>query len=466
MTRSPLSFYALLSGNPFLFFAYPRNMGYRFPTRDLLLLPSKEVSRIEHLNNRTMSEFINNATQRKEMLRHLLLRLHAGDNPEVLRQRLIEVLQHIPYNEVVEVEQELISSQALSENEILDFCDLHTAVLDGSIDLSGAKRIPAGHPVDTFKKENAAIKAEIERFREIARGVNGLSDAELPDFILKVREVLNHLADIDKHYRRKEYLVFPFLEKHEITGPPTVMWGKHDEIRELMKAAFEMLAEHPTADEMRSALSLVINPLVELIEGMIMKEEEILFPMAMDTLTEEEWYKIYQETTEFGYCLFDPTDEWRPAINAQAEKQEYIHSDAIRLSSGAFDLDELEALFVHLPIDITFVDKHDKVRFFSHSPKRVFERNRSIIGRDVRMCHPPGSVHIVERIINDFKSGKENKACFWISNFKGRFVHIEYTAVRGKEGEYLGVVEVTQDITDLRKLEGDQRLLSYERKAN
>ena len=128
-------------------------------------------------------------------------------------------------------------------------------------------------------------------------------------------------------------------------------------------------------------------------------------------------------------------------------------------------MNELEALFVTLPIDITFVDGNDKVKFFSHSPKRVFERNRSILGRDVRLCHPPQSVHIVDQIINDIKSGKENKAAFWISNFKGRFVYIEYTALRGKDDEYLGIIEVTQDITDFRKLEGDQRLLSYSSKS-
>ena len=140
---------------------------------------------------------------------------------------------------------------------------------------------------------------------------------------------------------------------------------------------------------------------------------------------------------------------------------EYIKGAPIRLSSGSFSLEELEALFITLPIDITYVDADDKVKFFSHSPNRVFERNRSIIGRDVRMCHPPSSVNIVETILNDFKSGKEERAKFWISNFMGRFVYIEYTALRGKDDEYLGVIEVTQDITQLRKLEGDQRLLSY-----
>ena len=412
-----------------------------------------------------MSEIINNSSQRKELLRHLLLRLHEGENPEVLRQRLIEVPRNIPYNEVVEVEQELINSNALTEAEILEFCDLHTAVLDGSIDLEGAKAIPAGHPVDTFKKENIALKNEVIKITDLFNKASELSDNQLPGYILQLRTVLNNLSDVDKHYLRKEYLLFPYLEKHLITGPPKVMWGKHDEIRELLKNSFEALGSPiSTAEEMRSIVQLVLAPAIEMLDGMIMKEEEILLPMAMDTLTDDEWYKIYQETPEFGYCLFDPEDEWEPS-GVKVEKQEYVSADAIRLSSGAFNMAEIEALFIHLPIDITFVDKNDKVRFFSHSPNRVFERNRSIIGRDVRMCHPPGSVHIVEQILTDFKSGKENKAVFWMSKFMGnRFIYIEYSAVRGKDGEYLGVVEVTQDITQMRKLEGDQRLLSYSEK--
>jgi PAS domain S-box-containing protein len=214
---------------------------------------------------------------------------------------------------------------------------------------------------------------------------------------------------------------------------------------------------------MQSIIDNHLNRVLELVDGMIMKEEEILFPMAMDTLTEEEWYKIYTETLEFGFCLIDPEDEWKPT-GVKIEKQEYVEAGAIQLSSGSFNIQQLEALFMHLPIDITFVDANDKVAFFSHSPNRVFERNRSIIGRDVRMCHPPGSVNIVEQIIEDFKSGKENKAVFWMSNFQGRFIYIEYSAVRDKENNYLGVVEVTQDITQMRKLEGDQRLLSYDKK--
>jgi DUF438 domain-containing protein len=275
-------------------------------------------------------------------------------------------------------------------------------------------------------------------------------------------EVSTEMSDEKGDFMEIEYIAAP---NPMSTGPPKVMWGKHDETRELLNKSHEALTSPIT--DLKDLRIILINSLditVEMIEGMIKKEEEILFPMSMDTLNEEEWYKVYQETPEFGYCLIDPEDEWAPA-NMKVEKQTYVQTDGIRLSSGAFNINELEALFQYLPVDITFVDKDDKVRFFSHSPNRVFERNRSIIGRDVRMCHPPGSVHVVEQILTDFKSGKENKAIFWISGFqKDRFIVIEYCALRGKDNEYLGVLEVTQDITKLRSLEGNQRLLSYEKK--
>ena len=412
-----------------------------------------------------MSEYINNSAKRKEQLRNLLLELHNGGNPALLRRHLIVALKNIPYNEVVEVEQELINSNALTEEEILNFCDLHTAVLDGSIDLQGAKGVPAGHPVDTFLQENLALRQEIEAYEAIKKKFMEINDLQLADYLLQLRRIFNNFSDIDKHYKRKEYLLFPFLEKHQITGPPKVMWGKHDETREMLKRAHEVLSlPGSSVDTFRATGLAVLDAAVEMIAGMIKKEEDILLPMSLDTLTEDEWFRIYKETPEFGFCLYDPKEEWHPQ-GMNVEKQAYVESEGIRLSSGNFSMDELEALFLHLPIDLTFVDKEDKVRFFSHSPNRVFERNRSIIGRDVRMCHPPGSVYVVEQILKDFKSGKENKAMFWISEFqKERFIVIAYYAVRGNEGEYLGVLEVTQDITDLRKLEGSQRLLSYEQK--
>jgi DUF438 domain-containing protein len=334
-------------------------------------------------------------------------------------------------------------------------------VLDGHIDQSGAKEIPPGHPVDTFKNENLELSKVANELKAQFEKLSTIKQDELSGWLIGVHGKFNSLMDVDKHYLRKEYLLFPFLEQHGITGPPKVMWGKHDETRTLLKTAIEAVSIHDgvALDEVRLLVDVALRPAAQAVLDMIMKEEEILLPMSMDTLTDAEWYQILQQTQEYGYCLLDPRDDWKPE-GVVASDVQYGQDGTVRLPTGSFSVDELASLFSTLPIDLTFVDKDDKVKFFSHGPNRVFSRNRAILGRDVRMCHPPGSVHIVDTIIEDFKSGKETSAAFWI-NFQGRFIYIEYFAMRGKEGEYLGTVEFTQDLTKLRQLEGEQRLLNY-----
>ena len=407
-----------------------------------------------------MSEFINNSEKRKSLLKHMILQLHSGEAPEEVRKRLTELLRSIPYDEVVEVEQELIS-EGLPAEEVLKFCDIHTSVLEGHIDQSGAKPVPPGHPVDTFKRENRELERLTGELSKLFKGVTALQEDEIGFFVLRLRASINELMDVEKHYLRKEYLVFPFLENKGITGPPKVMWGKHDEVRGMLKAAIEALGSTGTftREELGSVIELVLKPAVDGILGMIMKEEEILLPMCMDKLTEQEWYAVYEQTMEFGYCLYDPQVEWKPE-GVEVLEVTYGGGKNIKLSTGSFAPDELEALFKTLPVDITFVDKDDKVKFFSHGPDRVFARNRAILGRDVRMCHPPSSVNTVEQILEDFKSGRQSSAAFWI-NFQGRFVYIDYFALRDDNGVYLGTMEFTQDLTKLRELKGEQRLLSY-----
>ncbi len=408
-----------------------------------------------------MSELINNSEKRKELLKHMILQLHKGEAPEEVKKRLQELLKSIPYDEVVEVEQELID-EGLPAEEILEFCDIHTSVLEGSIDQGGAKAAPPGHPVDTFRKENRELTRVADEIRKLIDGFSAVMDNEMRFYILRIRAGLNELMDVDKHYLRKEFLVFPFLESKGITGPPKVMWGKHDEVRGLLGAAIKALVSAATLgkDELEMVLSLSVKPALQAIDDMIMKEEEILFPMCMDKLTDEEWWQVYEQTMDYGYCLYDPQESWIPEGVDLKAKREGRDDIVVRLSTGSFDIVEMEALFKTLPIDITYVDKDDKVKFFSHGPDRIFARSRAIIGRDVRMCHPPSSVGNVEQILRDFKAGREDSAAFWI-NFGGRFIYIEYFAMRGEKGEYIGTLEFTQDLTKLRKLEGEQRLLSY-----
>jgi uncharacterized protein len=408
-----------------------------------------------------MSELINNARKRKDLLKHMILQLHKGEAPEAVRSQLVRLMGQVPYNDVVEVEQELIS-EGLPQEEVLKLCDIHTAALDGAIDHTGAKVAEPGHPVHTFQRENLALRKEIKALNEVYENIEKLTDKDNPtDLLLEIQQHMNALTDVEKHYSRKENLLFPFLEKHGVTGPPTVMWGKHDETREFLKGAFEALAaaKGSAADEIKAVSEMVFKPASKAVDDMIDKEEEILFPMTMDTLTVKEWYEIYRQSPEIGFCLYDPTDEWKPE-GIDLNKEDTVDSGKIVLPSGSFTADELTAVLNTIPFDLTFVDKDDRVRFFTQGKERIFARNRAILGREVQRCHPPSSVDTVEKILDDFKSGKEDKAAFWI-NMAGKFIHIEYFAMRDKDGKYLGTLEVSQNLTEKRKLDGEQRLLDY-----
>lgn len=412
-----------------------------------------------------MSELINNSQSRKEKLKSLILKLHNGETQESVRNELLLSLSQIPYGEVVEVEQELIA-EGLPEEEILDLCDAHSSVLEGRVDLSALKPVPDGHPVDVFRKENEEIRNVTNAIFALISDILHSSSESVREQVIKLRGLYNNLYDVDKHYQRKEYLLFPYLEKLEITGPPKVMWGKHDEIRELIKGSIEVLqVDSLTREELEAAAEMVLKPAVRSAQEMITKEEEILFPMALDTLNESDWYEISRQSIEIGFCLYDPPVDWRPEWVAEQSINESQKSGShIQLPSGSFSAEELLAILNTLPVDMTFVDKDDKVKYFSQGAERIFQRNRAILNRDVRHCHPPASAHIVDKIIEDFKTGRENRAPFWINMGGKKMIHIEYFALRNEKGEYLGTLEVSQNVQPYRDLEDEQRILSYSKK--
>ncbi len=410
-----------------------------------------------------MSELIDNSKQRVDQLKKLIFDLHKGVSVEETRKKLSDLMGSVPYGEVVRAEQELIN-EGLPQEEVLKFCDIHTEALKGKIDLSSARTVPPGHPVDTLTKENNAITEELNRLKKLVKEVESSeTTADASEILFTIRSGFNSLMDIEKHYVRKENLVFPYLEKYNITGPPMVMWGKHDEVREFLKSAQKLFEESKTvtAEELNGYIEFVLAPAVKAIEEMIYKEQHILFPMCLDAFTEVDWVEIYTQSDEIGYCLYSPNTKWIPLIEGYSEPQKK-DSGRIQLSTGSFSVEELEALFSSLPVDLTFVDKEDRVKFFSHGEDRIFERNRAILERKVQFCHPPKSVHIVEQIVDDFKSGKQDSAKFWI-NFQNKYVHIAYYAVRNDKKEYLGTLEVTQDIKQFRDLDGERRLLTYDK---
>jgi len=409
----------------------------------------------------SMSELIDNASRNKELLRHLLLQVHQGDPPEAVRHQLERILGEVPYEMVVEVEQELLA-EGLPAEEILKFCDIHTQVLKGNIRHSEPVPLPPGHPVETFREENRALQWEIDQCRRLAKKLTGDGGDESGDpGFDQLRLRFYALTDVEKHYARKENLLFPYLENHGVKGPSTVMWAKDDEARARVQAGVEVFETTSTAtrEEIQGLVELIVEPALESLEDMIYREEQVLLPLALESLTEEEWLAIARQSPEIGFCLYDPPVDWVPESGLDRQPAQ-SDSDRIQLPSGSLNRDQLLAILNTIPFDVTFVDADDRVRYFSQGRERIFTRTRAIVGRKVQLCHPPGSVHIVQQILDDFRSGRQDRAPFWIE-MKGKFIHIEYFALRDPEGNYLGTLEVSQDLTAKRALSGEQRLLTY-----
>ncbi len=409
-----------------------------------------------------MSELIDNRAQHRRHLKEIIKRLHAGAAPEDVRPQLKTLVQQTTSEEIAAMEQELIA-EGMSVEEIMGMCDLHHQVLQEIISPPETVGIPAGHPLDTFRRENQALKEKVAEARGLLGRMIELPDEGGVDAVLpQLQSVLDEIRQVEKHYQRKEQLLFSVLERHGVSGPSKVMWGKDDEVRGLLKTLNEALAAgNAPAGEWKVVAREVAEPALAAVEEMIAKEENILLPMSLETLTEQEWAEIWRQSPQYGWCLIEPADTYRPAEPAAPEHPVDVPSEGeLVFPTGNLSMAQLLALFRHLPVDITFVDAEDRVRFFSEGPKRIFQRSPAIIGRDVQNCHPPKSVHIVEKILDDFKSGAEDQAEFWIQ-MQDRFIHIRYFAVRGENGAYLGTLEVTQDVTRIRTLEGERRLLQY-----
>lgn len=411
-----------------------------------------------------MSELINNSNERVQKLKKLLLELHKDETLEKTKLELEELLGKVPYGEVVQAEQELISD-GLPPEEIQKYCDLHSKALKDNIDLTFMKPVPDGHPVHTLRMENRSVESELLKLKDIIIKCKYNQDSlNIQDVVNSIKGIFNVLMDLEKHYMKKENILFSILEKYNVTGPSTVMWGKDDEVRQFLKSTINVLNEESGIDYeiLQGYIDLMVAPTAEAIQEMIDKEEKILFPMCLDKFTDLDWYEVYKQSDDIGNCIYVPTEEWNPDGVEITEEDANVSGNRVKLSTGSFSVEELEALLNSVPFDITFVDKDDKVKFFSHGKQRIFERSKAILGRQVQYCHPPSSVHIVDKIIEDFKSGREDAAKFWI-NFKGMFVHIAYYAIRNKRGEYIGTAEITQDIAEYKKTEGERRLLTYDK---
>lgn len=404
-----------------------------------------------------MSEYINNVSRRKEILKNVLRQLHEGKSAEEVTAEFGELARQATYGEIAEVEQMLIQ-EGLPVEEIQRLCDVHVAVFREGLDESPTPENTPGHPVHTFITENQLLLKLLNEMDEfLQQGKLSLTADTLPH----LQEFNSNLLQFERHYLRKEYLLFPYLERTGFSAPSKVMWGIHDEIRVLLK----QLPALVTLPFDAAAYYSLFDSADTMMREMVYKEEKILLPAALERLKEHEWATIRAQEHEFGYFMMTPSNAWHPAgaQDAIPTPTETPASDlparALPLSTGALTLEQINLMLTHLPVDVTFVDENDRVRYFSQSRERIFDRTPSIIGREVQNCHPPQSVDRVMRIVNDFRQGVRSSAEFWIQ-MGSKFVHIRYFALRDAAGAYRGTLEVTQDVSGIRALQGERRLLN------
>ncbi len=421
-----------------------------------------------------------------ETLKGIILSLHAGEDPEAAKARFAELVRDTTPVEIAEMEQQLIG-EGLPAEEVKRLCDVHTQLFRESLDTQVRPDLKPGHPVHTMLAENVEIQKVIDHIRGLLGEGDGTPDpVRHGEAWGAITEALDRLAEINKHYLRKENQLFPVLEKKGFTGPSQVMWAIHDDVRALLKRTKAALEEGNG-----QALGEVLPELLQVVADMIYKEEHILIPTALDLLEHEDWARIRKGEEEIGFALVEPGGEWSPRIKINypaaapaagdaggaprpaatppvpppappAPEPPGVRPGRIPLDTGELTFEQVNLVLTHLPVEISFVDENDEVKYYTGVEEKIFPRSPGVIGRKVQNCHPPKSVHLVNRILADFRAGRRDVAEFWMDDFQGRFIHIRYFAVRDRAGRYRGTLEAVQDVTAIRKLEGEKRLLDEE----
>jgi len=443
-------------------------------------------------------------------LKEIIKRLHAGVPAKDLKRDFAELIRGVSAEDIAAMEQSLLD-EGFPVEEIQRLCEVHVEVFESSLRSGRPARKMPGHPARSLSDENREAAKRLRRLRAAARG--WLWEGRLGRGAAAQRHRAAAAAGLEElsafliHYVRKENQLFPYLERHDFTGPSRVMWGKHDEIRALFKEAAAAVREGP------APFARSVHALSAAMRRMFFMEERILIPNALKRLSDREWAEIRSGEDAIGFAWIKPGAEYDAGIvmssgtvpgstaaapgsgalaamerlaaergaSAQAGHGPAEHAgtggtaaraaaeggpegvvpEGLRLSTGSLSPELLDLVLRKLPVDISVVDERDRVLYYSDSPERVFPRSPAVIGRTVQNCHPQKSVAAVERILQAFKDGRRDKAEFWI-RMGERLVVIEYLALRDAEGRYRGTLEVSQDATELRALEGERRLLDWD----
>jgi PAS domain S-box-containing protein len=398
---------------------------------------------------------------KKAQIKEAIRQLHAGVPPEQVKEKFRSVLEGTDSLEIAKIEEEL-TKEGMKRDELRKLCDVHMAIFKEQLEKQMPNMKPS-QPISILMEEHKIMLQMAEKLTSLSNKILKVNDVRyVAEDIHQVEHLAEDFTDAEKHYVREENVLFPIVEKHGVTEPPAIMWMEHDQIREQKKQLQKLVSELETSgfEVFKQQLWETSKTLSSLLSSHFYKENNILFPAAMSVVTEAEWADVRREFDEIGYCCFTPPEMTAPASPKAVAAQAPKHEGTLSFETGNFTKEQLEAVLNTLPVDITFVDANDTVQFFNKPEKRFFVRTKAVISRKVANCHPQKSLHVVARIVESFKTGKKNVAEFWIT-MNGRFLLIRFFAVRDSNGKYLGAMEVVQDLTDLKKLEGERRLLDW-----
>ena len=382
--------------------------------------------------------------ERQEILKNLMLRLHSGEDKEVIQEEFNEVFDEISPYEIQLMERNLMS-EGITFAEIMSLCNVHANLMGSKVNTQTtvADFEQPGHPVHVMKMENLAIRGALDRVERLLVNFLETKDSTIEKGL---KRQISLLDQFENHYQRKEYAMFPIMEKKGITAPPKVMWGVHDQIRDLYNDFKKALndGKESTLEEFQIARD-------EMLE-MIQKEENILIPMVEQVFHVDDWETIASQSPEYGYCIVKPEKEWAVKKSFSPVKEEtQVESEGdIPLSTGSLSLKELNLILNLLPMELSFVDAQNIVKYYNegNGEEKIFKRTPSAIGRDVILCHPPRVHETVQTIFEQLKSKQKEKEEMWFKT-EDKMVHVTYHAVWDEEENYMGCLEYVQDIKPL-----------------
>jgi len=409
-----------------------------------------------------------------ELVKSLLRRIHEGADPESLKREFGEVLAKVNPAEIPLIEQQLVK-EGFPIQEILRMCDLHVALFRDYLVGRELRGVPEGHPLDLLLRENELILKWAEQLGVVANALANAGDEEMPPLLQQLKALLSNLRAVRTHYRKVQMLLFPYLERRGIVAVPRVFWGREDQALLRLRTLMKMVGSELPPDEAKAVAKEAASLANELAE-LAFRENKILFPALWALLTEGEWAAVAEEARKIGY-LVRVEGEWKPeaepvlpyrsevkveesslerlplefrsvAAGIEPDKYKLTREGDLDLGTGFLSPEEVKGVFGALPIEVTFADASDRVRFYSDGRlPPAFVRTRTILGRNLLYCHPPRLERLVKDTLEALKRGEADYREFW-TRIGDRIVRVFISAVRDESGRYLGAVEVVEDFTE------------------